>query len=72
MQLVRDGVTGEPLSRRPLNPGESFRFNINPADWDRNGILDNQIGRVVVADEIGRSYESDSDEMQKAIDTVRA
>lgn len=58
-----DSVTGEYQRRRALQPGEKFSFHILPEKLFEQ-VAPDDIAHVVVTDDIDRTYESESEQLQ--------
>ncbi len=59
-----DSLTKQRQTRRTLNPGESFSFNLTHDVFD--GVDPATISKATIVDDIGRKYESTVEEMAKA------
>lgn len=70
LQVPRDSVTGLFQSRRQLNSGESFTFNLSGETLRKASIGPTAFDRVILVDDIGRMYESDRTELRAAIEEV--
>ena len=68
--IPRDSVTGQFQTRRTLNPGQAFTFNILLDELLRSDVHVSKLERVLVVDDIGRTYESDPEEFRKVIESL--
>lgn len=65
MQVIRDGLTGQPMSPQPLQPGQ--RVNIRLTRREFSDYQPENIIGLIVIDDIGRTFTADPNQLQACV-----
>ena len=66
----QDSVTGEWQKRRVLNPGQAYALMIGRELLDETGYGIDQLDKAIVFDDIGRVYESSSEQLKSVVEDL--
>ncbi|MEE9405597.1 MAG: toll/interleukin-1 receptor domain-containing protein [Algisphaera sp.] len=67
MQITHDGITGHPVLRQELRPGQKMDVHIARDAFDSDSIRPEKVVGVVVTDDIGRQFHGDPNRLQETI-----
>jgi len=70
MQITHDGITGVPIPRQTLQPGQRMDVQISRDAFDGDSIRPENVIAVVATDDIGRQFYGDPNRLQATLEEI--
>jgi hypothetical protein len=70
MQITHDGITGAPIPRQTLQPGQRMDVHITRDAFDGDSIRPENVIAVVATDDIGRQFYGDPNRLQATLEEL--